>query len=34
MQDLSVLDINGDTVKLNSVWSEHTAIVVFLRHFL
>jgi hypothetical protein len=30
---LTVLDENGKTVEVGSLWKDHTAVLVFVRHF-
>jgi hypothetical protein len=33
LSKLTVLDEAGKTVELGALWKDHTAILVFVRHF-
>jgi prostamide/prostaglandin F2alpha synthase len=33
LADLELTDLDGRKVRLGEVWSEHPAVVVFLRHY-
>jgi hypothetical protein len=30
---ITLPDLNGKTVRLGSLWADHPAVVVFLRHY-
>ena len=30
---ISVLDVNGDEVRLGDLWRDRSAVLVFVRHF-
>ena len=33
MQDVTILNLDGDAVPLSSLWAEGPAVVVWLRHY-
>lgn len=33
LADITVLDRGGNTVHLTACWSDHAAVLVFVRHF-
>ncbi|MEM9554688.1 MAG: hypothetical protein AAGC60_10545 [Acidobacteriota bacterium] len=33
LRDATVLDVDGDTVRLGDLWSERPAVLVFVRHY-
>ena len=33
IEDYEVLDVNGEPVRLGSLWEEGPAVIVWLRHY-
>jgi len=33
LENVEVFDLSGSRVRLGSLWSDRTAVLVFLRHF-
>jgi len=33
LSDVEVLDLDGEPVRLGSVWQEQTTVLVFIRHY-
>lgn len=33
LDDLTALDVDGNTVRLGDLWRERAVVLVFLRHF-
>lgn len=33
LQDIQVLDPDGQPVRLGDMWQEHPVVLVFIRHF-